>query len=235
MGVTYKILTFDATIGQILVAFYKDEEHLETYTIDLPVVDGAFISGPVLDAHIMQLAPNWKMQRMADTAAATNASAIRELVSVAANATPTLDQYKTAKTAVINRHREKLLGNGVSFGGHVFDSDALSVSRLTAVVTAVNAGATLPAGFAWRSKDNVDVPMTATEVVGLLGTMIVTANTLFQESWVRKQEVTAAADKAALDAVVWGAVENLQLAGEGVPVTNPAQIVTVSELLGAAP
>jgi hypothetical protein len=230
MSMTYKILTFDAAIGQIAVAFYKNEEHLETYTVDIPVVDGAFIAGAALDAHIMQLAPNWKMQRMADTAAATNASAISELVAVAANATPTLDQYKTAKVKAINSCREKLISDGVVFGGNTFDSDAVSVSRLTAVVSAVNSGAALPAGFVWRSKGNVDVPMDAAALVGLLGTMIATANSLFQESWIRKQAVAAAIDKAGIDAVTWGDPANLQLGK--VDVINPLEFVSITTITG---
>jgi hypothetical protein len=230
MSMTYKILTFDASIGQIAVAFYKNEEHLETYTVDVPVVDGAFIAGAELDAHIMQLAPNWKMQRMADTAAATNAVAISELVAVAANATPTLDQYKTAKVKAINSYREKLISDGVVFAGNTFDSDAVSVSRLTAVVSAVNSGAALPAGFVWRSKDNVDVPMDAAALVGLLGTMIATANSLFQESWIRKQAVAAAIDKAGIDAVTWGDPANLQLGK--VDVINPLEFVSITTITG---
>jgi hypothetical protein len=232
MAISYKITSVDASVGQILATFYDGEEFIASYAVDVPVVNGAFITGQELHDNIMAIAPMWHVERRAAVAAATGLADIQALAVVAANAAPTLDQYKTAKTEVINRHREKLLGNGVSFGGHVFDSDALSVSRLTAVVTAVNAGATLPAGFAWRSKANVDVPMTAVEVVGLLGTMIVTANTLFQESWVRKQEVAAAADKTALDAVVWGAPENLMLRQDAVAVTNNFMPVGVTEILG---
>lgn len=121
----------------------------------------------------------------------------------------TLSLAKDAKRTAINVYRERVLAAGVVFNGYQFDSDPLSVTRLTAVATAVSAGATLPDGFTWRSTANVDVPFTGAMVVQLLATMIQTANSVYQESWEKKQEVDAAETVEAVDAVAWavGGVE----------------------------
>jgi hypothetical protein len=76
----YKIIATDASIGQIQVAYEKDGKFIATYAIDVPIVDGVFITGDVLDAEIKHRAPNWLTQREQDVAQAGNFSEIEALI-----------------------------------------------------------------------------------------------------------------------------------------------------------
>jgi hypothetical protein len=199
----YKIISASSQIGQINVEFSDGGKVLGVYAVDVPIVNGEYITGPALDAEIMQRAPTWLVQRQSETQAASNFSAIAALAVGQASAQLSLDQYKELRLTLINRFREKVLAAGVNYNGHTFDSDNVSVSRLTAVSNLALAGGSLPAGFVWRSADNVDVPFTATDVFSLLGAMIARANAVFSTSWAKKQAVMAATTKAGVDAVTW--------------------------------
>lgn len=126
------------------------------------------------------------------------------LTGVAVQTTPTtLSAAKDRKLAWINMYRERVLASGVVYNGYQFDSDALSVQRLTAVATAVNAGIPLPAGFTWRSAANVDVPMTGQDIIALLATMMGRADEVYKTSWAKKQQIEAATTQAEVEAVTW--------------------------------
>lgn len=80
MNVTYKIIRATRSIGQIEVAYFDGEKSLGIYAIDVPVVDGAFMSNEALDAEIMHRAPTWAVEREEQIAAATGFEAIEALV-----------------------------------------------------------------------------------------------------------------------------------------------------------
>jgi hypothetical protein len=204
MNLTYKITSADQSIGQIQVTFY-DENNMPVgnYAIDIPIVNGAFISGPELDARIMQVAPTWHAQRKVDVATAAGFDSIVASVELEPMTYYPLDALKNQKSILVNQYREQILSNGVVYNGNTFDSDVVSVSRLTTVSNLVLAGVSLPEGFVWRSKNNVDVPFTGADVVALLGAMVMTANSVYATSWAKKQEINAATTKAELFAVEW--------------------------------
>lgn len=114
-----------------------------------------------------------------------------------------LDSLKKLKMVEINAYRERVLAAGVVFNGYQFDSDTLSVQRLTAVAAAVGAGIPLPTGFTWRSAANVDVPMNGTAIIALLATMMAKADEIYKTSWAKKRQVEVATTEAEVNAVVW--------------------------------
>lgn len=63
----YKIIGFDASIGSATVNFFTPEypDGL-SYNVDVPVVDGAYISGDALRYHIMAFAPYGQIARLVD-------------------------------------------------------------------------------------------------------------------------------------------------------------------------
>lgn len=63
--INYKILTFNPTLGQITVFFYKEDinKGIE-YTIDVPIIDNKFISGNLLDSHIRQFSPTVQLDQL---------------------------------------------------------------------------------------------------------------------------------------------------------------------------
>lgn len=78
----YRIIAADATIGQIQVTYSNAGEDIATYAIDVPVVDGAFLTGDALAEEIQRRAPVWLLERKAEVAAATGWDAIQALVIV---------------------------------------------------------------------------------------------------------------------------------------------------------
>ena len=89
----YRIIAADATIGQIQVTYSNNDEDIATYAIDVPVVDGAFLTGDALAAEIQLRAPVWLLARKTEVSAATGFDQINSLVQTpAAPATPTAVQ-----------------------------------------------------------------------------------------------------------------------------------------------
>ena len=116
---------------------------------------------------------------------------------------PSLSQLKETKKTAINAYRERLLASGISYAGNVFDSDNISVARLTTLGSVLLSGGTLPLGFTWRSAANVDVAFTAADVFQLQGAMVLRANDVFKTSWQKKAAVDTANTQAELAGVVW--------------------------------
>ena len=76
----YRIIAADATIGQIQVTYSNAGEDIATYTIDVPVVNGAFLTGDALAAEIQRRAPVWLLERKTEVAVATGFDQINALV-----------------------------------------------------------------------------------------------------------------------------------------------------------
>jgi hypothetical protein len=66
----YRIIAADAVHGQIQVTYSNEGVDVATYAIDVPIVDGKYITGDSLDAEIRSREPIWLLQRRAMAAAA---------------------------------------------------------------------------------------------------------------------------------------------------------------------
>lgn len=66
--------------GQIDVTYTHEGKPVATYAIDVPVVDGAFITGQALDAEIRHRAPTWLIEREQQVKTATGFDQIAALV-----------------------------------------------------------------------------------------------------------------------------------------------------------
>lgn len=60
----FEILSYHANSGSISVRFFLDEVYLD-YTVDIPLVNGTYISGEELHNHIMQFYPKLQLERLA--------------------------------------------------------------------------------------------------------------------------------------------------------------------------
>lgn len=96
------------------------------------------------------------------------------------------------KRGQINVWREERLLTGVEFDGHRYDSDDRSRANVSGLVAALAAGVELPAGFSWRTADNIEVPMTAQEAVAFGAAMLGHVNTVYAASKVYKDALEAA-------------------------------------------
>jgi hypothetical protein len=77
----YKIISADEVLGQINVTYFSDkDEPVGTYSIDIPIIDGVFITGPSLEEIIQSRAPTWMLERTSAVNEASNFSEISSLV-----------------------------------------------------------------------------------------------------------------------------------------------------------
>jgi len=104
----------------------------------------------------------------------------------------TLEEVVQKKCSQINALRTRKIEGGVVFRGNAFDSSERSRCALAAVAarTAV-ADPGLPAGFAWRSSDNQNIPMTKADVLAFHAAMTDWIYANYKASWDHKAAVQA--------------------------------------------
>ena len=77
----YEIVNSDRNIGQIQVAYKNAKgQIIGTYAVDVPIVDGRFITGDALHSELLHRAPTWLTTRETEVAAASNFDEIEALV-----------------------------------------------------------------------------------------------------------------------------------------------------------
>ena len=75
----YRVIAANAAIGQIQVIYSDSGADIATYTIDVPIVDGAFLTGDALAAEIQSRAPVWLLDRKNAVSTANGFDTIVEL------------------------------------------------------------------------------------------------------------------------------------------------------------
>lgn len=119
-----------------------------------------------------------------------------------AKATPTpppLSDIRALKKSQVNQLRDIKMALGVTYGGQVYDSDAIAALNLTSTLTLVLSGTPLPTGFTWRAKNNTNVPMTLADLKGLAVALFQRGQAVYAASWMHKANIDAAADPANYD------------------------------------
>lgn len=76
----YKITAANAAIGQIEVTYSNEGVDIAAYAIDVPIVDGVFITGEALVEEIQRRAPTWLVLRKEEVANAVGFNTIHSLV-----------------------------------------------------------------------------------------------------------------------------------------------------------
>ena len=112
---------------------------------------------------------------------------------------PSLGERRAAALAKVNSLRDRAMGLGMTWNGHVWDSDTRSQANLSGVVSAVSVGVPLPEGFTWRTADNQDVPVTPAQLVEFGAHMMAFANAVYTRSWALKAEIAVASEPEAVD------------------------------------
>ncbi|CAI8743198.1 conserved protein of unknown function [Methylococcus capsulatus] len=110
------------------------------------------------------------------------------------------EDFKRLMRARVNAEREARLRAGFEFQGHTYDTDPQSVANMTAVLAALGAGLPLPEGFAWRDRANIDVPMDEATFKAFTGSLLVHVNSIYVESWRKKDEIKTSGNPASIDA-----------------------------------
>lgn len=76
----YQIIHANSETGQIEVLYKQNGNPVATFAIDVPIVNGVFLSGDALDCEIKQRAPIWIIQRKQELASAKGFNSIAALV-----------------------------------------------------------------------------------------------------------------------------------------------------------
>jgi hypothetical protein len=114
-----------------------------------------------------------------------------------------LSGLKTKQCAAINAARDQAMLAGVTWNGHVWDSDQLSIDNVTSAVAGFSAGIPLPQGFVWRTKDNINVPVLLQDLVGIGAALMQFRYIVYQKSWDLKAEINAATTADEVNAITW--------------------------------
>lgn len=110
----------------------------------------------------------------------------------------TADLARARKHRDIDAARDRAINAGFEWDGNEWDADPVSRGNLTGVAAAVNAGLSLPDGFAWRTKDNQNVPLDSDGVMALAGAMLAHVNQCYVNAWSAKAAVSGMSDPAAI-------------------------------------
>lgn len=113
----------------------------------------------------------------------------------------TLDEAKDEAVARFEAEYEAQIALGTTYAGKPLQIDEPSQSRMAAVVTQINAGATLPDGFAWRMGDNTFLPVTTNQMVGLAVTASARVMALRTVIWAAKDAARASTTREEADAI----------------------------------
>ena len=129
----YQIISANAEIGQIQVLYKENSAGVAAYAIDVPIVDGAFLTVTELDAEIKQRAPVWLGIRKQELARATGFDAIIALVRpITEQDKSEADIGKAANAAMWAQveYEKKLAAALVKFGVLSADPTTIEVSKL---------------------------------------------------------------------------------------------------------
>ena len=129
----YQIISANADIGQIEVLYKQDGVDLATYAIDVPIVNGSFLTVAELDAEIQHRAPTWLNDRKQELANATGFSEIVALVQpITHSNTPENANDSTANIAMWEQveFEKKVAAALVKFNVLAVDPTTIAVSTL---------------------------------------------------------------------------------------------------------
>ncbi|MFO7598992.1 MAG: response regulator [Candidatus Desulfacyla sp.] len=104
----------------------------------------------------------------------------------------TLDEVVQKRCGQVNALRARKIEGGILFRGNAFDSSERSRCNLTAVAARMSAAdAALPDGFAWRTSDNKNIPMTKADVLAFHAAMTDWIYANYKASWDHKAAIQA--------------------------------------------
>jgi hypothetical protein len=126
----YQIIRATPEIGQIEVHYKDGDRSFGIYAIDVPVVDGAFLTGDALHQEIMHRAPTWATQREQEVAAATGFDQIIALVQELPVEEPTTEQQANAAMWEQVQFEKRTAKALVKFGLLETDPTEIGVTQL---------------------------------------------------------------------------------------------------------
>ena len=112
---------------------------------------------------------------------------------------PSLDELKQRKVGELTQSYTTDNQQDISFMSTTFQADDKSQGTLSQVLSV----GSVPDGFYWLDANNVEVPMSYTELQGFAGVILLRSQANFTKLQGLKQQVSAARDETELDGIVW--------------------------------
>jgi len=117
-------------------------------------------------------------------------STVSNVISFSANLS--IAQAKEVVSDLIDANRATLCEGHFTWNGHPFACDPVSKGNIIgACVMAIANGGNLPPGFVWRDNNNVNVPVTGAQMIGIGVEMFTFLSTCYQAAWYHKAGVEA--------------------------------------------
>ena len=126
----YQIVKATPEIGQIEVLYKDGDKPLGVFAIDVPVVDGAFLTGEALHEEIMHRAPTWMTQREQEVQTVAGFDAIAALVQPIQVDEATSEQQANAAMWAQVEFEKKVAKALVKFGVLQSDPTAIESTQL---------------------------------------------------------------------------------------------------------
>lgn len=104
------------------------------------------------------------------------------------------------KKNMINIVRDEKINEGYEWNGNIYDIDSTSLSILANYAMSVSNGINLPPNFTWRTKNNINIPLSPSELIQLNSILILYVNKVYTYSWYLKSVLDEMQDKEEVDA-----------------------------------
>lgn len=105
---------------------------------------------------------------------------------------PRVDLALAQRSVDVNRLREEKLSginSGIQYSEEIFDNNNKTRGNLNELVNMINSGISLPEGFTFRTKDNINIQFTEDDVKTLFSVMVLYKNQCFEASWAIKGRI----------------------------------------------
>jgi len=127
----YSIISADKKIGQIQVAYKKDNgDIVAVYAIDVPIIDGVFIIGDALHQEILHRAPTWATTREQEVQSATGFGEIEALVQPLPTIETDTEAEANARMWSQFQYEQRLAETLMKFGLLKDDPTSIPVGKL---------------------------------------------------------------------------------------------------------
>ena len=114
-----------------------------------------------------------------------------------------LASAKESKKAELDVAYDAAANADVTYSGNVFQADKAARENLEELSVYRGTGGALPVGFTWRTKANVNVAFTWTEVDGLITAIATQKFAAVANMHTKKDALEAAATVAEVNAITW--------------------------------
>lgn len=101
-------------------------------------------------------------------------------------------EAKILKKEEVNKLREQILKynpNSIQYNGNFFSNDSITRNNISESLNLLNAGVTIPEGFVFRTKDNINIPFNADDIKNLAALSLFYKNACYQHSWELKNQI----------------------------------------------